>query len=135
MTDRAADEAAIKDVIALQERAFNTKDPELFARPWRERSWGVSVTGVEAEGREAIRRAAEVGFAGFLADQYATYATGPVELLGDDAAIVHVYARATDADGAPTDPDVDHTMVALYVLAREDDRWQIVARQNTLVAR
>ena len=135
MTDRAADEAAIKDVIAVQERAFNTKDPELFARPWRERSWGVSVTGVEAEGREAIRRAAEVGFAGFLADQYATYVTGPVELLGEDAAIVHVYARATDADGTPTDPDVDHTMIALYVLAREDDRWQIVARQNTLVAR
>ena len=135
MTDRAADEAAIKDVIAVQERAFNTKDPELFARPWRERSWGVSVTGVEAEGREAIRRAAEVGFAGFLADQYATYATGPVELLGEDAAIVHVYARATDADGTPIDPDVDHTMIALYVLAREGDRWQIVARQNTLVAR
>jgi len=135
MTDRAADEAAIKDVIAVQERAFNTKDPELFARPWRERSWGVSVTGVEVEGREAIRGAAEEAFAGFLADQHATYATGPVELLGEDAAIVHVYARATDADGAPIDLDVDHTMIALYVLAREGDRWQIVARQNTLVAR
>lgn len=133
MTDRAADEAAITDLIAVEERAFNTNDPDLFAQPWRDRSWAVSVTGVELEGREAIRQAAKAGFSGFLADQYATYATGPVELLGDDAAIVHVYARATDADGTPI--DLDPSMIALYVLGRGDDGWVIVARQNTLVAR
>ena len=48
------DSLAVGSLTAVQERAFNTKDPELFARPWRERSWGVSVTGVEAEGLSLI---------------------------------------------------------------------------------
>lgn len=51
----------------------------------------------------------------------------------DDAAIVHAHARAVSEDGEPI--DLDHSMIALYVLARSGARWEIVARQNTLVAR
>ena len=133
MPDGAADDLAIKDLIATQERAFNTKDADLLAAPWRDRSWGVGVTGAELSGPEEIRTAAVSLFAGALADQYATYEPGHIEYLGDDVAILHVYARATTASGEPI--DVDHTMIALYVMAREGDRWQIVARQNTLVRR
>jgi hypothetical protein len=46
-------------------------------------------------------------------------------------AIVRKLARAVDADGVAI--DVGHTMVAHYVLVREDDRWWIVNRQNTLI--
>jgi uncharacterized protein (TIGR02246 family) len=131
MTDRDADVRAIEQIVAVQQDAFNTKDADLFASPWRERSWAVSVTGVEIEGREAMRVAAERGFAGPLADQFAVYRPGTVELLGDDVAILHVYAQATDPDGTPV--DVGHAMIALYVFERGQDGWQIVARQNTLV--
>lgn len=131
MSDRDADVRAIERIVAVQQEAFNTKDPDLFASSWRERSWAVSVTGDELEGREALRAAAERGFAGPLADQFARYRPGTVELLGEDVAILHVYARASDATGTPI--DVGHAMVALYVFARGDDGWQIVARQNTLV--
>jgi uncharacterized protein (TIGR02246 family) len=131
MSDRSSDIAAIERVIALQEDAFNTKDAERFAEPWRERSWAVNVSGVELEGREAMLEAARHAFAGPLADQYARYEPGTVEFLHDDVTILHVYARAVTADGMPI--DVGHSMIALYVLVREEERWQIVARQNTLV--
>jgi uncharacterized protein (TIGR02246 family) len=131
MRDRAADVAAIEAIIAGQQDAFNAKDAERFAAPWRERSWAVNVAGVELEGRDAMLQAARDGFAGPLRDQYATYEPGTVELLGDDAAIVHAYARAVEADGTPI--DVGHSMIALYVLARGERGWEIVARQNTLV--
>jgi uncharacterized protein (TIGR02246 family) len=42
-------------------------------------------------------------------------------------------ATATDADGAPL--ELDHSMNALYVLVKEDGRWLVAARQNTLVPR
>ena len=130
-TSRASDVAAILDVIATQQTGFNSKDAELFASPWRERSWGVSAFGREIAGRDAVLDAARRGFAGPLADEYATYEPGDVEFLGEDVAILHVYARATTASGEQI--DVEPAMIALYVLARESGAWQIVARQNTLV--
>lgn len=130
---RDADVAAIHAIVAEQQAAFNTNDAERFAAPWRERSWAVAVSGDEIEGRAGTLAAARRGFAGPLAEQYAVYEPGTVEFLGADAAIVHVYARAADEHGRPI--DVGHSMVALYVFGREDERWQIVARQNTLVTR
>jgi uncharacterized protein (TIGR02246 family) len=133
MTNRDADVAAIEAVLATQETAFNTNDAELFASPWRERSWAVSVTGIELEGRDAMLEAARKGFAGPLAGEHASYEPGLVEFLGDDAAIVHAYARAVTAGGERIDQEP--SMIALYVLARAAGRWQIVARHNTLVSR
>lgn len=133
MRNRDDDIEAIHRVIETQQVAFNTNDAELLAEPWRERSWGVSVTGAETVGRSGVRDAAKPLLAGPLADQYATYEPGEVEFLADDAAILHVYAHAVTATGEPI--DVDHSMIALYVLVQEDGRWQIAARQNTLVQR
>jgi hypothetical protein len=50
-----------------------------------------------------------------------------------DVALVRKLARAIDAEGEPI--DLDHTMCALYALTREQGRWWIVARQNTLIPR
>lgn len=133
MHSRDEDIIAIHRVIESQQMAFNTNDADLLAEPWRERSWGVGVTGAETVGRSGVREAGKTLLAGPLADQYATYEPGEVEFLADDVAIVHVYARAVTASGQPI--DVDHTMIALYVLVREGGRWLIVARQNTLVQR
>ena len=130
-TNRADDVAAIHELIATQETGFNAKDAHLFAAPWRERSWAVSAFGREVAGRAAVLDAAERGFVGPLANEYASYEPGDVEFLDDDVAILHVYARATTANGERI--DVDPAMIALYVVVREADAWQIVARQNTLV--
>lgn len=129
--DRTADIAGIHAVIADHERAFNTKDADLLAAHFRDRSWSVGVTGHELEGPVQITETARQLFATTLADDQARYRPGTVEFLGDDVAICHMYATALDASGQPTGPDP--AMIALYVFQRIDERWQVVARQNTLV--
>ena len=124
MADREADRRAIRAIVAEHERGFNEKDPERTAAGYRERSWAVDARGVEVEGRAAMAR--EVP-----ADQFARFAPGHVEFLGDDAAIMHAYVSATDATGRPR--DVGHAMIALYVFARAGHDWEVVARQDTLV--
>ncbi|QXC61035.1 SgcJ/EcaC family oxidoreductase [Aquihabitans sp. G128] len=124
---------AIHAVIADHERAFNTKDPELLAAHFRDRSWAVGVTGQELEGPAAIAAAARVLFAGALAEGRARYRPGQVELLGDDVALCHLYATAIDGDGDGEPIGPDPAMVALYVFQRVGDEWLVVARQNTLV--
>ena len=99
MRSRDDDIDAIHRVVETQQVAFNTNDADLLAEPWRERSWAVSVTGVEAVGRAGMRAAARTLLAGPLADQYATYEPGEVEFLTQDVAILHVYARAITASG------------------------------------
>ena len=49
-----------------------------------------------------------------------------------DVAVAHKRARATTADGEPI--DTDQSMIALYVFVKEDGRWWVAARQNTMVA-
>ena len=57
-----------------------------------------------------------------IADTERAFNTGDADLLVEHMA----------ADGTPI--DLDHTMTALYVLVREQGRWWIAARQNTLVS-
>lgn len=124
MPDRDADRRAIRAIVAEHERGFNEKDPERMAAGYRERSWAVSAGGVEVEGRAAMRERAP-------ADQFARFAPGHVEFLGDDVAIMHVYVSATTAEGEPV--DVGHAMIKLYVFARgATGEWEVVARQDTL---
>ena len=129
--DRSADVAALEAIIADHERAYNSKDPDLLAAHFRLRSWAVGVTGVEVEGRSALVAAAKAAFAGPLAGGQARYRPGVVEFLGDDVAICHMYSTAITDDGETTGPDP--AMIALYVFVRDGARWQVVARQNTLV--
>jgi uncharacterized protein (TIGR02246 family) len=123
-----SDRDAILAIVADHERGFNAKDPELLAAHYREPSWVVSARGAEVEGPAAILEQAR----NVPADQYARFEPGHVEFLGGDVAILHVYVRATDADGAPR--DVGHRMIALYVFARAGGAWEVVARQDTLTS-
>jgi hypothetical protein len=112
--DREADVAEIESIVRGQ---HDVLDAAAFAGPWRERSWAVTAAGTELEGSTAIVAARHES------GPFEDWTPGTVELLGDDVAIVHAYARAPD-----------RSMIALYVLARELGRWQIVARHDTLVA-
>jgi uncharacterized protein (TIGR02246 family) len=127
MVDRDADRRAIRAIVAEHERGFNEKDPGRLAAGYRELSWAVDARGVEVEGRAAMLEAARA----MPADQHARFAPGDVELLGDDAAIMHAYVSATTPAGEPL--DVGHAMIKLYVFARGEDGWEVVARQDTLV--
>jgi uncharacterized protein (TIGR02246 family) len=129
--DHADDIAAIRAVIADIEAGFNAKDAERSVAPFADDATAVSVGGNLVAGRDALLEAHRIGYAGPLRDQYARYELGEVTFLRPDVAIAHKRARAVGADGAPI--DLDHTMIALYVFVRNDGRWQVAARQNTLV--
>lgn len=130
-TGSADDSAAIHGVVADIETAFNTNDPELMTKHFAADGSAVDAMGRPLHGLSALREAADAGLSGFLRDQYVRYEVSGVDLLRADVAVAYKTARATDADGEPI--GVGHEMVAMYVLVKEDGRWWIAARQNTLV--
>lgn len=132
MIDHERDRAAIAQVIADIETGFNTNDAELSVAQFAPDASAVGVTGALVSGRDALLEAHRIGFAGPLRDQHARYELSDVVFLRPDVAVAHKRAWATTSEGAPL--DVGHAMIALYVLVRDNDRWQVAARQNTLVA-
>ena len=123
----------IKQVIADVERGFNTNDAALMNKHLAPDAAVVNAVGIRLVGVEEIMKASEAGLAGPLRDQYARYEVRDVRFVRPDVALVHKEAYAITADGEPI--DLDHAMNALYVLVKEDGRWLVTARQNTLVPR
>jgi uncharacterized protein (TIGR02246 family) len=130
-TDHSDDVAAIRRVIADAEQAFNANDAELLVEHFAENVTAVGVTGARLDGRAGVLEASTALFAGPLRDQRARYELADVLFVRPDVALAHKHATATDETGAPI--SVGHGMTALYVLIRENGRWWVVARQNTLV--
>lgn len=127
------DEAAIRAIVADVQTAFNTKDAKLMNAHFADDASVVTAMGKRIVGIDALREAAEQGMAGALADEYVRYDVTGVRFIRPDVALAYKQATATDADGEPI--ELDHSMIALYVLVKDDGRWLIAARQNTLVPR
>jgi uncharacterized protein (TIGR02246 family) len=132
LPDHAADRAAIEQLIADVEAGFNAHDAERAVTHFAPDASAVTVRGVHVTGREALLESYRTGFAGPLRDQYARYELADLAFLRPDVAVAHMRAVATTPDGEPI--DVGHSMLALYVLVREDGRWWIAARQDTVVS-
>ncbi|SEG94872.1 conserved hypothetical protein [Saccharopolyspora kobensis] len=129
-TDHEPDVAAIEQVIADTETAFNTNDPDLLTAHFTRNATVVNAMGVQISGWDALLESNRKGLAGFLREEYAKYELSDITFLRPDVAIAHKHARATTADGELI--DVDPAMIALYVLVKEQGRWWVAARQNTL---
>jgi uncharacterized protein (TIGR02246 family) len=130
-TPHEQDIVAIRQVIADIETGFNTNNPDLSVAHFTHNASAVNVAGLQLDGWDALRDANRRGLAGPLRDEHARYEVRDVTFLRPDVAVAHKQAWATDAHGEPI--DVGHAMVALYVLVKEDGRWWVAARQNTLV--
>lgn len=129
--DHTADIAAIRRIIADVEKGFNENDAELLVDHFAQNGSAVTAMGVQIDGREAMLDSARSGLAGPLRDQRARYELADVVFVRPDVALAHKHAWAIDDAGEPQ--NVGHEMSALYVLVRENGRWWIVSRQNTLV--
>ncbi|MEU0500821.1 SgcJ/EcaC family oxidoreductase [Nocardia sp. NPDC005998] len=129
--DHADDIAAIEQIIANVQTAYNTNDADLMTADFTANAAVVNAVGALMVGKDALLEANRQGLAGFLKDQYVRYDVADIVFLRPDIAIAHKVARATTADGALI--DLDHAMIALYVLVKENGRWWTAARQNTLV--
>jgi uncharacterized protein (TIGR02246 family) len=130
--DHERDVEAIERIISDIETGFNTKDPDLSVEHFTENATAVSVAGTLLSGRAALLDANIRSLSGPLRDQYARYEVDEVVFVRPDVAVAHKRAWATTADGEPI--DTDHSMITLYVLVKEDGRWWVAARQNTMVA-
>jgi uncharacterized protein (TIGR02246 family) len=129
----SSDEAAIRQIVADVQTAFNTKDAELMNKHFHESASVVTALGKRIDGLAALHEAAVSGMAGALQDEYVRYVVTDVRFLRPDVALAYKEATACDAAGEPV--ELDHSMVALYVLVKSDGRWLVAARQNTLVPR
>lgn len=127
------DEAAIRAIVADVQTAFNTNDPVLMNAHFAADASVVTAMGKRVTGIDALRRAAEEGMAAALRDEFVRYVVTDIRFIRPDVALAYKEATATDADGEPI--ELDHSMVALYVLVKDDGRWLVAARQNTLVPR
>ena len=127
------DIAAIRQVIADIETAFNTNDAVLMNAHFAADASAINAVGHRITGIDALDDAAQSGLSGFLRDQYVRYDVTDVAFVRPDIAIAHKHATATDEDGKPI--EVGHAMIAMYVLVKESGRWWIAARANTLVPR
>jgi uncharacterized protein (TIGR02246 family) len=130
-TDHSDDVGAIRQVIADAERAFNTNDADLLVEHFAENVAAVGVNGIRLHGRAGVLEASTALFTGPLRDQRARYDLADVLFVRPDVALAHTYATAIDEAGVPS--PVGHAMTTLYVLVRENGRWWVVVRQNTLV--
>ncbi|WP_063043174.1 SgcJ/EcaC family oxidoreductase [Nocardia pseudovaccinii] len=129
--DHTDDIAAIEQIIANVETAYNTNDAELMTADFTANAAVVNAVGALMVGKDALLEANRQGLAGFLKDQYVRYEVADIVFLRPDIAIAHKLARATTAEGELI--DIGHAMIALYVLVKENGRWWTAARQNTLV--
>ncbi|AOS60932.1 YybH family protein [Actinoalloteichus hymeniacidonis] len=130
-TDHHEDIAAITQVIADTQTAFNTNDADLLTEHFAENATVVNAVGMMMSGRPTLHAANQRGLAGFLRDEYARYEVLDVRFPRPDVALAYKNARSTTPEGELI--DVDPTMIALYVLVKEAGRWWVIARQNTLV--
>ena len=129
-TDHAEDRSAIAALIHDVERGFNTNDADLLVGPLAANASTVTVGGVHMTSRAEAHAASVAGLAGPLRDQVAAYEVADVVFPRSDVAVVHKHAWAVE-DGRRV--DVGHAMIALYVFVKQDGRWWVLARQNTLV--
>lgn len=129
--DHTSDIAAIRELVDDVETGYNTNDAELMVSGFIANAAAGNAVGAIISGYDTLLDSARSGLAGFLADEYVRYAVTDIVFLRPDIAIAHKTARAVTAHGELIDRDP--AMVALYVLVREDERWWVAARQNTLV--
>ncbi|MGX1806674.1 SgcJ/EcaC family oxidoreductase [Nocardia sp. NPDC055321] len=131
--DHTADIAAIEQIIANAQTAFNGNDAELLTADFAANAAVGNAVGRVMHGVDTVREASRAGFAGFLKDEYARYDVADITFVRTDLALAHKLAYETTPAGELLHPEP--AMVALYVLVKENGRWWTVARQNTLIPR
>jgi uncharacterized protein (TIGR02246 family) len=127
--DHTADIAAIEQIIADTQTAYNTNDAELMTAHFTANAAVGNAVGMQIVGTEALLEANRRGLAGFLKDEYVRYDVTDIVFLRPDVAFAHKVARATTADGELI--DIDPVMIALYVAVKANGTWWIAARHNT----
>ncbi|WP_068929206.1 SgcJ/EcaC family oxidoreductase [Planobispora rosea] len=126
----AETQAAVTGVVKALEKAFNAKDPVGLSEQFARRTSWSNAMGTRLDSRTAIAESSAPALKGFLRDSYARYDVVKLLEIAPDTVAVNVAQTPTDSSG---DPVEGVHGAALYVIARREDGWKIVAGQNTAV--
>lgn len=127
-SDRAALTAIVHDV----ESGLNDNDVELMTRHFSAEATVGDARGRLLNGIEAIDAAHKQAVAGFLADEHVRYDIEAIEPIAPQVALIRKTGTRVDPEGLALESQP--SMRALYVVVFRGGVWQIVARQNTLIA-
>jgi uncharacterized protein (TIGR02246 family) len=123
--------AEIEDIVARLEHAQQHESVEEFVALFRADAIWTTGGGRRLFGRDEIAAFTGQVLPGSAAASTATYRVEHVLFIRPDVAAVKVRQRPVALDGTPIE-DADEGS-PLYVMAKEDGRWLLVAGQNTLV--
>jgi uncharacterized protein (TIGR02246 family) len=126
----AADELAIREVIAAVESGWNAGDGDRFAASFAEDADYVIVDGRYIKGRQVIAQGHQGLFDSIYRDSHNVATVRGIRFISDDVAVAHVEWRLTfQQDEAVRKGQAITTMVML----RTNGMWRITAFQNTPV--
>jgi uncharacterized protein (TIGR02246 family) len=126
----AADELAIREVIAAVESGWNAGDGDRFAASFAEDADYVIVDGRYIKGRQVIAQGHQGLFDSIYRDSHNVATVRGIRFISDDVAVAHVEWRLTfQQDEAVRKGQAITTMVML----RANGMWRITAFQNTPV--
>ncbi|WP_211301586.1 SgcJ/EcaC family oxidoreductase [Murinocardiopsis flavida] len=118
---------AIKQVIATLEHSQQNESPEEFVGLFRADAIWTTGHGKRLTGRDEISSFTHQVLPGAMKDSTATYEVVHVLFIRPDVAAVKARAQYWTLDRQP----IGNAGTPLYVMAKEDGRWLLVACQNT----
>lgn len=122
---------AIKQVVATIEHSQQNELPAEFVSLFRQDAIWTTAHGKRLFGRDVISDFTYKVLPGAMKDSTATYEVEHVLFIRPDVAAVKVRQQPVTLDGKPIEGESEGS--PLYVMAREDGQWRLVACQNTIV--
>jgi uncharacterized protein (TIGR02246 family) len=128
---REAETEAIKQLVATLQHAQQNELPDEFVNLFRPDAIWTTGHGKRLTGRDEISAFTHQVLPGAMKDSTATYEVVHVLFIRPDVAAVKVRQRPVTLDGQPIEGQNEGS--PLYVMAKEDGQWRLVAAQNTEV--
>ena len=126
-----ADEQVIQGILQNLENAWNRYDSVGFADAFVEDANFIHIFGGQLDGRPAIEAAHRHIFDTIYKDSHASFALQSIRFLRPDIAVVFARAQVKFKEG---DQAREIETRPTLVLAKEQDKWRIVAFQNTKIS-
>lgn len=127
----AADEQIIQGILQQIETAWNRYDSVSLAAVFAENANFIQIFGGQLDGRAAIEAAYRHIFATIYKGSHATFVLRNIRFVRPDVAVVFARAHVSFKEG--NEAREIETRPTL-VVAKEQDKWQIVAFQNTRIS-
>jgi uncharacterized protein (TIGR02246 family) len=122
---------AIREVVASLENAQQNELPDEFVALFRPDAIWTTAHGKLLMGRDEISEFTHRVLPGAMQESTATYELAHVVFVRPDVAAVKVRQRPVTLDGRPIEDQNEGS--PLYVMAKENGHWRLVACQNTEV--